>query len=336
MRYKTAFRHVMREYELARDRAEFLADARRSEVYHSVPRVAEINHCLANYGASLAKLALRDDTTSMNKIRSDIAALKDERRTLLMEIGADEDYLSAVFQCKKCSDTGYISTGIGAPAERCSCLKQKLIDEYYALSNMKEVLQEENFEHYDFRLFSKEIEPAEGISPLQNMEQVYSHAMQFVKKFDKQFANLLLYGETGLGKTFVCHCIAKDLLDKGYTVLYLTAPRLCKFIEDFRFNRESLDAPDEMLEAVDEVDLLILDDLGVEFSTIVTSSALFDIINQRILGRKSTVISTNLTPIALEQQYSERIVSRFFGNYQNIKFFGEDIRLKKKYGGLRI
>jgi DNA replication protein DnaC len=112
-------------------------------------------------------------------------------------------------------------------------------------------------------------------------------------------------------------------------------PRLCKVIEDSRFNRASLAEPEEMLDAVDTVDLLVLDDLGAEISSLITSAALFDIINQRLLTRRPTLISTNLTTNELAVQYSERIVSRFLGNYQLIKFFGEDIRVKKKYGGTR-
>ena len=335
MSYKAAYSHVMKDYELAQDNAAFLLEERKAEVYRLVPEIAEIDHALAKLGASLARMALAGDVNGMNEAKTQGESLK-ARRLSLLKSTVGEDYLTAVHRCEACKDTGYLQSAPGQSAARCPCLKQRLINEYYSLSNIKEALQDENFDTYDLRLFDTNIIPTEGLSPHTNMQTIYRLTMQFVMDFDKEFNNLLLYGEPGLGKTFVCHCIAKDLLDAGKTVLYLTVPRLCKVLEDYRFNRESLAEPDAMLAAVDDVDLLILDDLGTEFSTIVTAAALFDIINQRLLTRKHTVISTNLTPETLAAQYSERIISRLAGSYQMIKFFGEDIRVKKKYGALRM
>jgi len=335
MTYKAAYRQIMREYEQTRENAEHSLADRRAEAYKNTPKLADIDQSLSKMGATLAKLALAGDNLGMENVRKESVTLKAQRDQLLKNtVGID--YLTPAFRCQDCQDTGHIIESPGSPAIRCGCLKQRLIDEYYRLSNMKEALSDENFDTYDLRLFSEDIIPDEGLSPHVNMQRIYRLATQFVLDFDREFNNLLLYGEPGLGKTFVCHCIAKDLLDMGRTVLYQTAPRLCKILEDYRFNREAMTEPDEMIANLDDVDLLILDDLGAEIPTIVTSAALFDIINQRLLSRKPTVISTNLTPGALESQYSERIVSRFLGNYQMIKFFGEDIRVKKKYGGLRM
>ncbi|MCL1878605.1 MAG: ATP-binding protein [Defluviitaleaceae bacterium] len=326
MRFKNAYRKVMREMQAERDRADALHDARRKEIYKKVPRLAEIDRELGEIGIQIARFAISGDSDAIALGREKTDALKEERLILMQKSFRGKKDL-AKYNCKKCSDTGYI----GIPATACVCLKQRLINEYYSLSNLREVLRDENFGTFDMQLFSEKIVENEGLSPRMNMETVFRVTNKFVKNFDAEFNNLLLFGDTGLGKTFVCHCIAKEILDRGRTVLYLTVPRLCKVIEDSRFNRIS--APDEMLEAVDDVDLLVLDDLGTEISTIITSAALFDIINQRLLTRKHTVISTNLTTNELATQYSDRIVSRFLGNYQMVKFFGEDIRVKKKYGG---
>ena len=333
MKYKTAYREVMRGYEVSRRQAEALQTERRATLYRSFPRVEEIDKSLSIIGLSLTRLAMSGDESALRQTRAEAEALKQEKSEILAASGVAEDYLTAVYSCMHCEDTGYKPFPPGQLPQRCACLNQRMIEAYYSLSNIKGVLSEENFDTFDHRCFSPNIIEAEGISPQTNMRAIYRMATEFVQDFADKFNNLLLYGRTGLGKTFVCHCIAKDLLDEGHTVLYLTAPRLFKIIEDYRFNRESMDEPDEMLEAVSDVDLLILDDLGAEFVTVVTSSALFDIINQRLLAKKSTVISTNLSPPELERHYSERIVSRFAGHYQMIKFFGEDIRVKKKYGG---
>jgi len=333
MGYKAAYQEVMRGYESARNQAEDLIVNRRKRLYADYPRIATIDQNLREIGLSLAKLALKNDEAGLQASRVKVEALEQEKVEIMEAAGIPADYLTAVYSCLVCNDTGYIHTLPGQLNQRCNCLKQRLVDVYYSLSNIKSVLNIENFDNFDFRVFSPHVDSAEGISQLSNMQLVYEITIGFVQDFSTKFNNLLLYGRTGLGKTFVCHCIAKDLLDAGRTVLYVTAPRLFKIIEDYRFNRESLQEPDEMLEAVEDVDLLILDDLGAEFTTIVTSSALFDIVNQRLLANKPTIISTNLSPPELARHYSERTVSRFTGYYQMIKFFGEDIRVKKKYGG---
>jgi DNA replication protein DnaC len=322
----------MREYESARSRAEELQEVRREEIYKKNPRLNAIDKSLGEIGLSLARLTLAGDKDGIQIAREKSDALKNERLSLLSKKGISENYLLPAYNCKNCNDTGYITHSPGKPVTLCICLKQRLIEEYYSLSNIRDVLLAENFDTFDIRLFNTEILETEGLSPRTNIEINHKHACEFVSTFGCDFRNLLFYGKNGMGKTFLSHCIAKDLLDAGHTVLYITVPRLCKVIEDARFSRESLTVPDEMLDAVDESELLVLDDLGAEMSTVVTSSALFDIINQRLLMHKPTIISTNLTPKEITSQYSARIVSRFLGNYQILKFFGEDIRMKKKYG----
>ncbi|MBQ2879839.1 MAG: ATP-binding protein, partial [Anaerotignum sp.] len=171
---------------------------------------------------------------------------------------------------------------------------------------------------------------AEGVSPKENAKRNLKMAMAFAEDFTGD--NLLLYGGAGRGKTFLCNCIAKDVLERGKTVLYLTAGQLFRQLEEMRFRREedeeeSKDWDNEILTA----DLLIIDDLGTEFATMFTASELFRIINDRKLRRKPVVISTNLDYRALMDQYSDRVMSRLIGEYTTLKFFGDDIRMKKKY-----
>ncbi|MDR1664151.1 MAG: ATP-binding protein [Clostridiales bacterium] len=329
MLYKTAYKEVMRQYDADRSRAAALLDARRKQVFEKLPRAREIENELAAVGISLTRAVLGGSPDSAGKLRLASAALKDERVALFKKNKIPADFFTDIYKCKNCSDTGYIETPSGVP-ERCACLKQRLIEAYYGISHIKNVLAEENFDTFDLRYYSTEIIEDEGLSPHVNMQAVLRTAMQFVQRFDGEFQNLLLYGDTGLGKTFLCNCIAKDLLDRGKTVLYVTAPRLFRVVEDYRFNRDRTEEPDEMIDAATEAELLILDDLGAEFSTVVTVSALFDIINQRLLSKKPTVISTNLSQKGLSQ-YSERTTSRFLGYYKMLKFFGDDIREMKKY-----
>lgn len=331
MGYHTAFREIMRAYEVDRDRAAALFAQRRAEVYALLPRVRAIDIRLSEIGLSLARHALADDVTLLASLKDESAGLQQEKDTLIAKAGIPGDYFTAIYRCALCRDTGYIPDDSGPPA-RCRCLKQRLIEKFYDLSNVKNILNEENFDTFDLRYFSTEKVEREGLSPHENMQAVYRAATRFVLRFGTDFRNLLLYGDTGLGKTFLCNCIAKDLLDQGYTVLYVTAPRLFKLVEDYRFNRDEMEEPDETLDAVTDVDLLILDDLGSEFATVITYAMLFDVVNQRLLAKKPTVISTNLSAQELEAQYSGRIMSRVLGHFELLKFFGDDIRVKKKYG----
>lgn len=334
MGYKTAFREIIRAYEADRDRAEAVTADRRKAVYQQLPRVRDIDARFAATGIALAKMALTGDEGELAQLKAESQALAQEKAALFKANGIPEDYFVPPYRCVLCSDTGFVDNADGPP-ERCRCLKQRLINKYYDLSNLKDILAYENFDTFDLRYYSHEVSANEGLSPHANMQTVYQAAMNFVLQFGTGFQSLLLYGETGLGKTFLCNCIAKDLLDQGYTVLYVTAPRLFKVIEDYRFNRDEMEEPDEMVDAVSTVDLLILDDLGAEFATVVTSASLFDIVNQRLLARKPTVISTNLSPSDMETQYSDRIISRFLGHYKMLKFFGDDIRIRKKYAAKR-
>ena len=232
--------------------------------------------------------------------------------------------LKVEYICQTCQDTGYIGN------EQCACMKHKLMDRLYDQSNVRDVIRMENFDTFDLRLFSDEVVQGEGISPKENAKRNLKMAMAFAEDFTGE--NLLLYGGAGRGKTFMCNCIAKDVLERGKTVLYLTAGQLFRQLEEMRFHRdeeeEVKDWDNELLEA----DLLIIDDLGTEFATMFTASELFRIVNDRKLRKKPVVISTNLDYRALMDQYSDRVMSRLIGEYTTMKFFGDDIRMKKKYG----
>ena len=335
-----AYKEVMRHYETAQNDAMNLRDRREANLYQTLPRVRDIEREMAKLGLSLARMVLQPSTASVEATRAAYERLAAEKAALLQSAGIPDDYLTDIYQCAVCQDTGYINKHT-ANAERCACLKQRLIDQYYTMSNLGEVLARENFGAFRANYFCEVMQPDEGLSPRKNMELIRKESERFVqdltnhssnhpsKDFAKPVRNLLFYGATGLGKTFLCHCIAKAALDAGLTVLYVTAPRLFKLIQAQQFNRQGAADADEKLDAVQDADLLILDDLGAEFSNIITDSALFDVVNQRLLDGRATVISTNLTLGELEEQYTERIVSRFIGNFKWFRFFGEDLRKKQ-------
>jgi DNA replication protein DnaC len=170
-----------------------------------------------------------------------------------------------------------------------------------------------------------------GLSPLSNMQKVVAGCKNFIRHFNKSHDNLLFTGNTGVGKTFLANCMAKELLDRGYTVIYLTAFRLFDILEKNKFSKDE-DSSYEAANQFDYIldcDLLIIDDLGTELNNAFTNSQLYLILNERLLRQKSTIISTNLSLPNINTIYGERIFSRIASNYSVHRIIGEDIRLHK-------
>lgn len=321
------YRTALRQYEQIRTKKQHELQKNRNEIYAACPRLQEIEQEIALTGVHIARMVLQKPENMqllLKKLKKTLSQLQKEKKGLLSELGFSEKALQLNFVCNDCKDTGYIDN---VP---CHCMKQKLIDLAYDQSNIKEIVKQENFDTFDFRYYSEEINEYEGWSPNDNIKKIYGRCMDFCDNFDKTFQNLFLYGETGLGKTFLCNCIAKELLDKGYIVLYMTAGQLFDRIEKQQFDSNNQEEKQDIMQDLLTVDLLIIDDLGTEFSTILSSAKLFHIINSRMLTKKPVIISTNLSPNELINQYSDRVVSRIAGTYIMLKFFGSDIRQKNQ------
>lgn len=328
-RKENQLKKIFKTYESKREHSSRQLRLRQKEIYSKIPRIAEIDKFLASTGINISKAILQNPEKSeelLYSLEQKNMDLVIEKAELLYINGYNKNYLEPSYDCYNCKDTGYINNS------PCHCLKQALINMAYDQSNLKDILSIENFDNFNFDYFSDEIDPSMNISPKKNIKQIYSHCIRFIEQFDEQFNNLIFYGDPGLGKTFLCNCIAKDLLDRGKTVIYLTAFQLFKLFEQIRFhkNEDTINSK-AYLDAIFTVDLLIIDDLGTEFSTALTGSELFNCLNGRLLDKKHTIISTNLSPNDWQSQYSERIVSRIFGNYKALKLIGNDIRLVKKY-----
>lgn len=322
------YKQLLREYDLRRS-AALQEKLKRTEMIHEeIPQIKKIDMQLNNTGISLVRSMLTEpDGTSLQDFRAHSEDLIRTKKMLLVEAGYPADYLELQYRCKACKDTGFIGT------QPCKCFKQELINIAYEQSNLKHILDRENFEHFTLDYYSKEIDPKTGISPYDKMVDIKQICVGLIENFSFEKQNLLLHGPTGLGKTFLCNCIAKQLLDEGYTVLYFTAPQLFNLFEEARFHREDMeDASKDMLGTLFDVDLLIIDDLGTESINTLTISDLFNVLNTRYLNQNSTIISTNLSPKEWKDRYSDRIISRVFGNYKLLKFIGDDIRMVKKYG----
>ncbi len=323
------YKEILKNYDAVQTEAAAKRNQRRLELYERFPRIEEIDNTLSMLGIEVTKAVLsspQNAAKALEELKEKQKKLKEEKEDILSNNKLPLDFLEIQHNCKKCKDTGYISN------ERCSCFNQKIVDSVYNKSNIKQIIKDENFENFSMDFYSPTIAEGGIISPRENMQRILSHCLSFTRNFEKRKENLFIYGKTGLGKTFICNCMAKELLDRGVTVMYVTAPQLFMQIEKERFNKDEEDESREgYLEDVLSVELLIIDDLGTEFDTIFTTSQLFNIINTRVINNLPMIISTNMEIKDLSEKYSDRITSRLMGDFTTLKFIGDDIRAIKKF-----
>lgn len=324
----TLYKEILKYYDDVRTNAAARLREKRKKVYSKFPRIEEIDNEISMAGVTMAKAVLNNPSDAVDitkNLKENLHQLTAEKERLLRENGFAANHLEIEYQCPICKDTGFVGDG------RCACFSQRLVDLAYNSSNIKAIVKEENFDAFDLGYYSAEKEHGEEMSPRENIQRILSACLKFTKHFGKEFQNLLLYGSPGLGKTFLCNCIARELLDKGVTVMYVTASQLFKTIEKERFGKGEEEEFGDYFEDVLNVDLLIIDDLGTEFTTVFTTGELFNIVNTRVLNKKPVIISTNLALKDLGEIYSDRLTSRLIGGFTTLKFFGEDIRMLKKF-----
>lgn len=315
---------ILAEYEKSRSKAEKIALSRQLEIYNKIPRIKSIDEELASMGIEIARCVLKknaDINSLIEKLHQKSIDLKVEKGELLAQNGYTLDYASPKYSCSDCKDTGYRGT------KKCHCFKQKIIDMLYNQSNLKNVLEKENFDTFIFDYYSDEKFEDRPVSPRKNIENIFSACINFVRDFDVSSENLFFYGNSGLGKTFLSNCIAKDLLDKEKLVIYQTAANLIELLKEAKFDTES-EYTKSKYDNIFECELLIIDDLGTEYITEFSQMELYNIINSRLLSGRKMLISTNLSLDNIYNTYSERIVSRIFGNFTAYNFYGSDIRIK--------
>lgn len=317
---------IMRDYNRKQSENRHLYEQRIKEAYEKLPRLKEIDEEVASLSASKARALLNGSSSGTADLRKSISFLRRERETLLEANGFPPDYLEMTYSCPLCQDTGYIDD------KKCACFKKAEVELLYAQSNLREILKKENFEHFSFEYYSDTIKnDATGLTSLETAQRAYQTAKDFVNNFDRKFQNLFIYGNTGVGKTFLSHCIAHELLNSAHCVLYFSAYDLFDLLAQSAFSRKQEPLSED--EIIFDCDLLIIDDLGTELTNSFVSSQLFLCINERIMRRKATIISTNLKLENFSDTYSERTFSRIASNYQMVKLIGKDIRIQKIFSG---
>lgn len=326
-------KNLLNQYQQKRSLEIQKANQEKYLLYNKIPEFEKVDHDINSLSIKLIQETLTSKSSKdIVNTKKKIESLKNKRKKILNDNGYTLDSLSPKFECDKCNDTGYVKTSNGDVL--CSCIKQKLYNIAYNNANIYD-LRNQNFDKFDISLYSDEVNKDKykfDISPRQNMISIRKTCEKFIENFDSPSQNNLLFcGNTGLGKTFLSSCVANELIKKDKTVLYQTAPIMLDKIIDYKFGKSS----DDIIDSIYSVDLLIIDDLGTETKNNLKITELFNIINTRLLNQNNkitkTIISTNLSLQQLYNFYEERIVSRIIGNYDACYFFGDDIRIKKKF-----
>lgn len=280
--------------------------------YNAEPRLTEIDRSLSAIGASLAIAALSGGDVTDLKKQSE--ALSREKRVLLDKFGVQD----IRYDCPLCSDTGYVGGKI------CDCVKH-LVSAFIAEEMSEEMpLGTSRFDNFDLKYYPDK-DTKEG-NPRRRMTAILKVCREYALKFDpKTSGNLLFMGSAGLGKTHLTLALAGEVIERGFIPVYGAAENLFSQIEKEKFTGENRGAYDAMIKS----DLLVIDDLGAEMATSFSKSALYNLVNTRLLANRPMIINTNLTMKEIETRYTPRISSRLIGSFDAYKFIGPDIRQQK-------
>jgi len=302
-----------------------IIDRRTREVYEKAPIIRELDIQLRETMTQLVGVSLGLDSPSqIDNIRIKNKNLREKWEVELKSAGFATDYLDDEYFCKKCNDTGYISS------KMCDCLVSLYKKEQIASLSSLLKLGNETFESFDLSFYDDTPIQAASISPRKSMEIVYETCVEYARKFGAKSMNLFFNGAPGLGKTFLSACIARVVADNGFSVVYDMAGAMFSKFEDEKFQK--VENPEETRDEIKrylECDLLIIDDLGTELTTSFTISALYEVINTRLVTAKKTIVNSNMTIAEMRNRYSQQIMSRLEGEYQVLTFYGDDIRKKR-------
>ena len=312
----TQYDAIIREYEDKQTRNRHLLEERTAEVYAKVDGYRTLCESVSVISVMQGKKLLEGDEHALTDLHSEIQNLISMKNQLLTGAGYPADYLEPVYDCPDCKDTGYIN---GA---KCHCFKQKVIDILYEQSGIQELLKRENFDVLSYQYYEGE--------DLERFQNTVSACRNFIKTFDSDYHNLFFYGTVGTGKSFLSGCVAKELIDTGHAVIYFSATGLFDLLQAAAFDSKNREELKNAYADLYQCDLLIIDDLGTELTNQFTASQLFSLLNERALGKKAVIISTNLSLRELQDRYSDRIFSRITSNFTVCKLTGPDIRMYQK------
>ncbi len=315
------YKRIKDEFAAKRAAAISVAESRTEELERKYPDLKKLNLAIRETGLRIFDSAFEagvDIEKRVAEIEREYNENISFRSKFLEAYGYPTDYLDAKYECSACKDEGFDDDG-----KMCICMKRALALATYKSSGIGKLIEKQSFDNFKLDYYEKGKER-------DNMKAVLEDCRAYAGGFNSKTAeNLLFFGTTGLGKTHLSTSIAKEVIDRGFDVVYVTAQDLFEDFEHDKFSRNYSSTQENSTEKYFECDLLIIDDLGTELSNQFTVSCLYNLINSRINSEKPMIINTNLNQNDLRDRYADRITSRLFGEFSVMCFFGKDIRLKK-------
>lgn len=316
---------VMRDYGRQQLDNKHEQDRRIAEIYEKIPTIQALDEEMVSRAAACARRVLAGDHDARAGLKKEREQLRQKKQALLTAAGYPKDYMEMRYRCTDCQDTGY------AGGKRCHCFERTRLRLLYAQSNLEEVLRRENFDTFSYDFYDDtQTVPALKMTELEYIRMVVKRCMTFVRQFKESGGNLLFTGSTGVGKTFLTNCIARELINQYLSVISLSSHDLIEIFSKHKFSYDTEEDIENAYRYILDCDMLIIDDLGTEMNNTFVSSQLFYCINERINRQKGTIISTNLSMDMLRDSYSDRVASRLMSHYVTIPLYGGDIRMKKK------
>ena len=310
------FDAIMREYDNIRAQHDYELQKRKEEIFETIPTFEELYDSVSSVGRSYILKSMDGDPSAVNDAKTELQNIKVQKEELLLQYGYPADYLEEKYTCAYCKDTGFVNN------KRCECLKKKILSITYAQSNIAELLKRNNFDTLSEKYYTGD--------DLLRFRDAVDVCRKMIDNFENQKTSILFHGSVGVGKSFLSCCVAKEILDKGYSVLYFSSSNLFETLASSTFDKDSKENLYTTKEDIYNCDLVVIDDLGTELTNSFVLSELFSLITERTLRNKSTIISTNLNLTDLSNVYSERIISRIISNFELCKMSGPDVRIYKK------
>lgn len=293
------------------------AAALRTRLHNQIVRVQEIEQELATALPEITRAILGGDSEAeIARIQENNLRLQEELAGLLHKAGYEQNNLDPQYTCPLCEDTGY------ANGKVCVCYQQLLREEASRRLSSLSALKLTDFDEMSLFYYSDTVDPRLGISPREQMQDILNYCRDYANEFTLDAPSLLLVGATGTGKTHLSLAIAKQVTEQGYNVIYGSMQPLMRKLSDEHFGQSEENSEAQLIGC----DLLILDDLGMEFDSSFNRVCLYNIINARLLEDKPTIISTNLNHTAIKERYGEQIASRITGGFEQLLCVGDDIR----------
>lgn len=307
----TKMQAILKEYDQIREKNRSILSRRRAQVEAKAPAYFDyhrqiVSLCMQRTNETLYPEAASGSSSA--EYQNTLADLRASKAQALLDAGFPADYLEPVYDCPACKDTGFLS------AAQCDCLKQRMIRALYAQSGIEHLLETNNFRTLSYEYYKG--------ADLEAFQDAVQTCKDMIAHFSTRKDNLLFSGTVGCGKSFLSGCVAKELMDRGESVVYFSATQFFDIIYQNTLYNE--------LEDLYNYDLVIIDDLGSEVTNSIVTAKLFSFLNERILREKATIISTNLSLAEIKERYSERIVSRIIQNFKLCKLSGPDIRILKR------